>query len=207
MRRAGVPATRIDVVHHGLDPAFLSGADPSARDGQPYLLAVGGVSPRKNTRRLIEAFVRWRGRGGRGAFHRLVITGISLDQEFVRSGLPDGVTLTGYVDKGELRRLYASAAAFVYPGIYEGFGFPILEAMACGTPVVTSSTGAAPEIAGGAALLVDPFDPDSIEGGIERATEPEEAERLRALGRERIRAFRWEDAARATIEAYRRAAA
>jgi glycosyltransferase involved in cell wall biosynthesis len=93
----------------------------------------------------------------------------------------------------------------VYPGVYEGFGLPIVEAMACGTPVVTSSTGSAPEIAGGAAVLVDPFDLNSIEKGIEQATQPDEAARLRALGTQRARAFRWDLAAEATLDAYRRA--
>ena len=119
--------------------------------------------------------------------------------------MPDGVTLLGYVEKVELRRLYAGAAAFLYPGIYEGFGLPIVEAMACGAPVVTSSTGAAPEIAGGAALIVDPFDPASIEAGLERIAHPEEAARLRALGLERARAFRWESTAQETLDTYRRA--
>ena len=206
MRRAGVPAAKIDVVYHGVDPRFapFDGAPPSG--DSPYLLAVGGVSPRKNTRRLIDAFARWRERGGRAAGYRLLITGNSLDEEFVQTGpVPDGVTLLGFVDQAELRRLYAGASAFVYPGIYEGFGLPIVEAMACGTPVVTSSTGSAPEIAGGAAVLVDPFDLASIENGIERATQPDEAARLRALGAQRARAFRWDLAAEATLDAYRRA--
>jgi glycosyltransferase involved in cell wall biosynthesis len=203
-RRAGVPASRIDVIYHGLDPAFAPDPAAPAKESEPYLLAVGGVSPRKNTRRLIEAFVRWRRRGS-GAGHRLLITGTSLDYDFVRQGaLPDGVSLLGYVDKAELRRLYAGAAAFVYPGIYEGFGLPIVEAMACGAPVVTSTTGAAPEIAGGAALLVDPFDPASIEAGIDRAVQPGTAAELRAQGLVRARAFRWADAAAATVDVYRR---
>jgi glycosyltransferase involved in cell wall biosynthesis len=206
IRRAGIAASRIDVVYHGLDPVFTGGAVGAPPAGEtPYLLAVGGVSPRKNTRRLIEAFARWRARGGRGAAYRLLITGTSLDGDFMRNGAPpDGVSLLGYVDKAELPRLYAGAAAFVYPGIYEGFGLPIIEAMACGAPVVTSSTGAAPEIAGGAALIVDPFDVASLEAGLERATLPDEAARLRTLGRERARAFRWEVAAQATLAVYRR---
>jgi glycosyltransferase involved in cell wall biosynthesis len=137
----------------------------------------------------------------------LRITGTSLDRGFARSGsdLPDGVSLLGYVDKAELPGLYAGAAAFLYPGIYEGFGLPIIEAMACGAPVITSSTGAAPEIAAGAAILVDPFVVESIESGIEQAVQREEADRLRALGYERARLFNWSDAADATIETYRRA--
>ena len=205
MRRAGVPASRIDVVYHGLDPLFLaSPAPPAASVAGPYFLAVGGVSPRKNSRRLIEAFARWRARGGRRTDYQLLITGSSLDHDFLAGGqLPPGVRLLGYVDKATLPGLYAGAAAFVYPGIYEGFGIPIVEAMACGAPVVTSITGATPEIAGGAALLVDPFDVAAIEAGLEQVTRPEEALRLRALGRERARLFDWSAAAAATIETYR----
>jgi glycosyltransferase involved in cell wall biosynthesis len=205
IRRAHVPAAKIDVVYHGVDPAFAP-LEQAATSESPYLLAVGGVSPRKNARRLIEAFVRWRGRGGRAQSYRLLITGHSLDPEFAHERLaPEGVSLLGYVDQAELRRLYAGAAAFIYPAIYEGFGLPIVEAMACGAPVVTSRTGSAPEIAGGAAIIVDPFDPASIEAGMERVTQPGEAEQLRALGFERARAFRWEQAAQATLDAYRRA--
>ncbi len=208
VRRAGVPASKIDVVYHGLDPVF------SAADGQksggasapgPYFLAVGGVSPRKNTRRLIQAFTRWRGRGGHRSAYQLRITGTSLDPSFASNGaqLPEAVSLLGYVDKAELPGLYAGAAAFLYPGVYEGFGLPIIEAMACGAPVLTSTTGAAPEIAGGAAILVDPFATESIEAGIERITVPDEALRLRGLGRQRARVFNWSAAAEATLQTYR----
>ena len=207
IRRAGVPASKIDVVYHGLDPVYARPVAPTARSSpEPYVLAVGGVSPRKNTRRLIEAFTRWRGRGGHRSGYQLLITGTSLDPEFSRSGtsLPQGVKLLGYVEKEQLPPLYAGAAAFLYPGIYEGFGLPIIEAMSCGTPVVTSRTGAAPEIAGGAAILVDPFDVGAIEGGLEQVIRREEAERLRLLGMDRARGFHWKAAAAATIEAYRR---
>jgi glycosyltransferase involved in cell wall biosynthesis len=209
IQRAGVSASKIDVVYHGLDQVFTPPVSPAreAESASPYVLAVGGVSPRKNTRRLIEAFTRWRARGGHRSAFQLWITGTSLDPEFTQSGapLPSGVKLLGYVDKAQLPGLYARAAAFLYPGIYEGFGLPIIEAMACGTPVVTSRTGAAPEIAGGAAILVDPFDVGSIEGGLEQATHSAEAERLRSLGTDRARGFHWKAAAAATIDAYRRA--
>ena len=209
IRRASVPASRIDVVHHGLDPIFRA-PDPQEQPtsaSEPYFLAVGGVSPRKNTRRLIEAFTRWRARGGSRTEYRLRITGTSLDRGFAEDGapLPEAVSLLGYVDKDELPRLYAGAAGFLYPGIYEGFGLPIIEAMACGAPVLTSTTGAAPEVAGGAALLVDPFAVGGIEAGIERMTVPEETLRLRTLGYERARGFTWKAAAQSTIETYRRA--
>jgi glycosyltransferase involved in cell wall biosynthesis len=206
VRRAGVPASRIEVVYHGLDPLFATpAAGTASADRPPYVLAVGGVSPRKNTRRLIEAFTRWRERGGHRAPYRLLITGTSLDSDFLEEGsaLPDHVSLLGYVDKAELPGLYAGAAVFLYPGIYEGFGLPILEAMACGAPVVTSTTGAAPEIAGGAAILVDPFDVTSIAEGLERATIAGEADGLRALGRDRVKHFDWDVAAAATEAVYR----
>jgi glycosyltransferase involved in cell wall biosynthesis len=206
VRRAGVPASKIDVVYHGLDPVFSRRPEQGNTEPEtPYVLAVGGVSPRKNTRRLIGAFARWKARGGHRARYRLLITGTSLDVDFAQNGsaLPEGVSLLGYVDKGALPGLYAGAAAFLYPGIYEGFGLPIIEAMACGAPVVTSRTGAAPEIAGGAAILVDPFEVESIEAGLEQATRPEEASRLRALGSARARQFEWSAAADATVEIYR----
>ena len=207
VKRARVPASKIEVVYHGLDPLFTAHrATAPGPEGRPYVLAVGGVSPRKNTRRLIEAFMRWRERGSFRSEYRLHITGTSLDRRFAAAGaaLPDGVSLLGYVPKAELPGLYAGASAFLYPGIYEGFGLPILEAMACGAPVVTSTTGAAPEIAGGAAVLVDPFDVGSIAEGLERAAIPDEADRLRALGRERVKGFEWAAAAAATEEVYRR---
>jgi glycosyltransferase involved in cell wall biosynthesis len=210
IRHARVPASRIDVVYHGLDPAFATptqDAKPALADS-PYLLAVGGVSPRKNTRRVIAAFTRWRARGGHRREYALRISGSSLEPDFQRdaSPLPDGVSLLGYVDKAELRRQYAGAAALLYPSIYEGFGLPIIEAMACGTPVVTSRTASAPEIAGGAAILVDPFAVESIESGLEQVTKPDEADRLRDLGRERARLFQWSTAASQTVEIYRRLA-
>jgi glycosyltransferase involved in cell wall biosynthesis len=207
VRRAGVPASKIEVIYHGLDPAFSTAQNGAGRapPASPYVLAVGGVSPRKNTRRLIAAFSSWRARGGHRSQYQLLITGTSLDTDFDQNGsaLPEGVSLLGYVDKAELPGLYSGAAAFLYPGIYEGFGLPIIEAMASGAPVVTSRTGAAPEIAGGAAILVDPFDVGSIETGLEQALQPEEARRLIELGRDRARLFEWSAAANATIEMYR----
>lgn len=207
VRRAGVRASRIEVIYHGLDPAFGARSESRTRseNESPYVLAVGGVSPRKNTRRLIEAFTLWRSRGGYRSGYRLLITGTSLDSDFAQNGsaLPEGVSLLGYVQKAELPALYGGAAAFLYPGIYEGFGLPIIEAMACGTPVVTSQTGAAPEIAGGAAVLVDPFDVENIAAGLEQASRPEEGTRLRELGAQRARQFEWRDAAAATIQVYR----
>jgi glycosyltransferase involved in cell wall biosynthesis len=210
VRIAGVPASRIEVVHLGVDPIYF--CPPAQRLGPgpwkdaPYVFAVGGISPRKNGRRLIEAFVRWRARGGQRSRYRLLIAGNSLDPRFAGDGaavLPEGIIQLGHVDDAQLRALYAEAQALLFPTIYEGFGLPIIEAMASGTPVVTSRTGSAPEAAGDAAILVDPFDVGDIADGLEVVTQPEEQSRLRALGPARARHFTWERAALATGEVYR----
>ncbi len=175
-------------------------------DAAPYVLAVGGVSPRKNTRRLIEAFSRWRARGGHRAPYRLLITGTSLDHDFAavqRSA--GGVSLLGYVDKAELPGLYAGAAAFLYPGIYEGFGLPIIEAMACGSPGRHLATPGPRRRSPATqrSSWIRSTSPAWKRDSSGRRT-PDEAERLRVLGHERARAFRWEAAAQATIDVYRR---
>jgi len=207
-RIAGVSAARIVVVHLGVDPIYF--CPPTHQHGPgpwqdgPYVLAVGGISPRKNGRRLLEAFARWRGRGGERLRYRLLVAGKSLDPQFAgRATLPEGVVQLGHVDDAMLHNLYGEAQALLFPTIYEGFGLPIIEAMASGTPVVTSRTGSAPEAAGDAAILVDPFDVDDIAAGLETATRPDEQTRLRALGPARARHFTWERAALATGEVYR----
>ncbi|MBA3521658.1 MAG: glycosyltransferase family 4 protein [Gemmatimonadales bacterium] len=210
VRIAGVPASRIDVVHLGVDPIYFlpptAKLDTGPWGEAPYVLAVGGVSPRKNGRRVIDAFTRWRSRGGARLSYRLLITGKSLDPAFAGAGspdLPDGVSLLGHVDDAMLHALYAGAKVLLFPAIYEGFGLPIVEAMASGTPVVTSRTGSAPEAAGGAAVLVDPFDVEAIASGLELATRPDEQARLRALGPRWAERFTWERTAIQTGEIYR----
>lgn len=210
MRLAGTPASRIEVVHLGVEPRYFHQPAPDPRpgpwDGGPYVLAVGGISPRKNGRRVLEAFTRWRARGGWRHAYRLLVAGQSLDPAFAGPGpaaVPDGVTLLNHVDDEALHTLYARAAVLLFPALYEGFGLPILEAMALGTPVVTSVTGSAPEAAGDAAVLVDPFDADSIATGLELALQPEEQRRLRCEGPVQARRFTWERTAAATAEVYR----
>jgi glycosyltransferase involved in cell wall biosynthesis len=111
----------------------------------------------------------------------------------------------GEVDDAELARLYRGARCVAYPSLYEGFGIPVLEAMACGAPVVTSRGGATEEVAGGAAVLVDATSVESIAAGIEEAVA--RADELRGRGLERARAYSWDESARLTLEAYREAAA
>jgi glycosyltransferase involved in cell wall biosynthesis len=158
------------------------------------VLAVGTLEPRKNLARAIEAAARigvdlrvvgapgWGGVEARGA----------------------NVTWLGSVDDDELARQYRGALCVIYPSVYEGFGLPVLEAMACGAAVVTSAGGATAEVAGDAALLVDPLDVGAIAGGIETAIASREALRLRGI--DRARGFSWDEAARLTQAVYEEAA-
>ncbi len=188
----GVDAERVRVI--GVPPGSQFSPEGPAADGD-YVLSVGTIEPRKNLPRLVEAArrsdvkLRVVGSWGWG--------GVEVDGA--------GVEWLGDVTDDELARLYRGALCLAYPSVYEGFGIPVLEAMASGTPVVTSAGGATEEVAGGAAVLVDPRDPAAIAAGIE------EAERRRnelvALGLERAKAFSWAEAAAATVDVYREAAA
>jgi glycosyltransferase involved in cell wall biosynthesis len=154
------------------------------------VLAVGTLEPRKNLPRVVLAAER---------------AGVELRVVGARGWGEVGVESAGFVSDDELARLYRGAACLVYPSLYEGFGLPVLEAMASGTPVVTSRNGALAELSGGAAVLVDPRDVDAIAGGIGEAGR--RREELRAAGLERARAFTWEAAGKATAAVYREAAA
>jgi glycosyltransferase involved in cell wall biosynthesis len=171
-----VPRARIRVVPNGVEEAFAPDG-PAAEGG--YVLAVGTLEPRKNLARVVEAArlagVELRVAGGEGW------------------GGVDVAGRVGFVDDDELAALYRGARCLVYPSLYEGFGIPVLEAMACGTPVVTSRGGATEETAGGAAVLVDPLDVESIAAGIAEAER--RRDELRAAGLARARQFTWARAA------------
>jgi alpha-1,3-rhamnosyl/mannosyltransferase len=179
-----VPAERVRVVPHGVDDVFST--DGPAAEGE-YVLAVATLEPRKNLARAVEA--------ARAAGVELRVVGAQ--------GW-GGVEVDGWVGEipdAELAALYRGARCVLYPSLYEGFGLPVLEAMACGTPVVTSVGTAMEEVAGAAAVLVDPLDVDSIANGIGDAI-ARRAE-LSALGRERAREFTWPRAADAIVEIWR----
>jgi glycosyltransferase involved in cell wall biosynthesis len=187
-----VPDDKIRVVPNGVDAVFTR-EGPSA-DGD-YVLAVGTLEPRKNLPRLVEA--------ARRNDVELRIVGARGWGDVDVGG--NGVRWLGELQDIELARLYRGALCFAYPSLYEGFGIPVLEAMACGTPVVTSRRTAMEEVADGAAVLVDPTDPAELAAGIERAAS--HREELVQHGLERARAFRWDAIAGATVEVYREAAA
>src|SRR6476646_2906522 len=168
----GVPAERIDVIPNAVGPPFV--ADGPTAEGD-YVLAVGTLEPREHL-----AHVQPSARA------------LAVELRVVRSRGWGDVQVDGWlgrVSDDELAALYRGARCLVYPSLYEGFGIPVLEAMACGTPVVTSRGGATEEVAGGAAVLVDPRDPESIAAGIEEASS--RREELRPLGLERAGTYSW----------------
>jgi glycosyltransferase involved in cell wall biosynthesis len=158
------------------------------------VLAVGTLEPRKNLARSIEA--------ARRLGLELRVAGMEGWGGVDASG--PGVSWVGFASDEELARLYRGALCVVYPSLYEGFGIPVLEAMACGAPVVTSRGGATEEVAGGAAVLVDPEDVASIAAGIEEAIL--RRDELRAAGLRRARDYSWDASAKLLLEAYEDAA-
>jgi glycosyltransferase involved in cell wall biosynthesis len=198
VERFALPPERVVVTPYGLDPVY--GPNGPAPPSGEYALFVGGLEPRKDPVAALEAFARVDGD------LRLILAGPpKRGREEVlstarRLGLDQRVELRGHVSKEELAMLYRGASCLIFPSRYEGFGLPVLEAMASGTPVVATAAGAVPEVAGDAAVLVEPGDADALAAGIERALA--ERERLRAAGLERARSFSWVETARRTLEVY-----
>ena len=218
---AGAQPERISVVHHGVSPRFRPVEDQDliaatqAKYGiaSPYFLYVGTVQPRKNLARLLEGFASAIRNWGLGDEQsdptpQLVIAGKHgwLTGEIERQSTllfgpgSSAVRFTGYIADADLPALLSGALAFVFPSLYEGFGMPILEAMACGTPVLASATSALPEIAGDAALLIEPEDTSAIADGLARlASDAALRADLRARGLVRAAQFTWERCAEETL--------
>lgn len=212
-----VPADKIFVAYNGVDTGvFYPRTDPQAlqrtRDkyGIPdsYFLYLGTLEPRKNIERLIEAYAALRSK--RPDCPVLVLAGRkgwlynTIFQRVAQLHLEERVLFTGYVEDGDAPFLLSGAHAFLFPSLYEGFGMPPLEAMACGVPVLTANTSSLPEVVGDAALLVDPYDVDSILFGMERLLDDEQLRRdLAEKGRARAALFTWEASAHTVMGVYR----
>jgi len=183
----GIPPERVVVTPNGVDPAFHPATQTAA--ARPYALAVGAIQERKNQRAALAA--------ARDAGLELVVVGPVKDQRAAAELREGGARLEGYVEVERLAELYRGAACLVQSSRYEGFGLPVVEAMASGTPVVTVPDPALVEVAGEAAVVVPEAE---LAAGIRRAVE--ERDTLAAKGLERARAFTWEAAARAAVTAY-----
>jgi len=197
--RYGLPLERIRTVHPAYDATAFGRAaldDPPRHGGDEYVLYVGNLLPHKNLLRLLDAMAILR----RRRFCRLVIRGhgrtgyVRAVHERVETlGLGDAVTFLDYLPENTLRSLYTKAACLVLPSLGEGFGIPVLEAMACGTPVVTSDIPALREVGGDAALLADPYETMSIADAMYRALSDRALrEELRERGWRRVQAFSWQ---------------
>jgi glycosyltransferase involved in cell wall biosynthesis len=206
-RAYDVPADAIDVVWEAPNPRLSDGAlIPTSRAARPphqdaYLLAFGGITPNKNIDRLLRAFALARDR--HGVSQRLVMVGRL--PASVRPQDTAGVVATGYLDESELARILGDADALVFPSLYEGFGLPVLEAMAAGVPVICSRAAAIPEVAGDAAIYFDPRDVEDMASKIALVSRDAALRGdLAARGRVRAASFSWERAARETLAIYRR---
>jgi glycosyltransferase involved in cell wall biosynthesis len=204
-RLLGLDAERIEVIYPGVPEVYFGARSrPSER---PYILYLGTIEPRKNVDTLLDAWENFRLRGD----FDLIVAGASGwagEKTMARlAARPAGVRYLGYVPEDELPGLTAGAAAFVYPSLYEGFGFPVAQAMAAGVPVITSNTSCLPEVAGDGALFVDPRSATEIQAAMERLlTSPELRQKLATAGLERARQeFRWNVCGRKSLEFFHRA--
>jgi glycosyltransferase involved in cell wall biosynthesis len=198
---------KVSAVHNGLTPIPEDDTEPvDGLDEGEYLLFVGSLNPRKNVARLLDAYERYRGRADDPL--PLVLAGSQRDVFAAVDRSPiDGVHALGFVPDEQRNWLYHNATALLFPSLYEGFGLPIVEAMDCGIPVLTSNIGAMAEVAGDAAILVDPTDTDDIAAGIERlVTDDDLRETLVEAGRNRADAFTWASTAAEMAAIYRQVA-
>lgn len=218
VERLAVPREKVHVIHLGISPAFAAERDEAAVEHvrrayglrAPFVLAVGTIEPRKDYETLIKAFAAARSEpdgpkmlviaGRPGWLYEGVYAAVE------RLKLGDAVKLLDYVPDADLPALYHAASAVAMPSIYEGFGIPVVEAMACGTPVVCSTGGSLPEIAGDAALLIPPGDVDALANALARILRDADLRTaLRARGLERARHFTWERAAAEHVAVYHEA--
>lgn len=205
----GFPAERVSVVHHGFDPVDEVASEELAAfraelaGDAPIVLSVGAIQERKNTARLVQAFTRLSGdpvlvlAGAEG------FGGAAIAEQIEASPAAGRMRRLGYVDAATRAKLYRLADVFAFPSLDEGFGIPVLEAMSCGLPVLTSDRSALPEVAGGAALLVDPYSVDAIETGLAGLLDDADIRaRMGRAGLRRAAEFSWDRCARETYAIY-----
>lgn len=213
------PADKIQVIYQGIDPSFVPATTaeiqriqatyaPRAADGsvRPYLLMLGTLEPRKNHLTAMRALLRLK---AAGMSHTLLIAGgegwlfAPIREQVDKLGLQNDVYFTGYIPAHDLAPLYGGATCVLQPSLYEGFGFPVLEAMACGAPVICSNVSSLPEAAGDAALQIDPLDDVALAAAVQRVTQEEGlAAAMHTKGVAHAARFRWERCAAETMAVY-----
>jgi glycosyltransferase involved in cell wall biosynthesis len=213
----GVDVSRVVVVYPGVESRFQRVQDQHTLDAvrqrynlpDRFALGLGTLQPRKNLGRLIEAYAGMR--EGLGSGLHLVIAGGAgwmyegVFRRVAELGLQNLVSFPGYIADEDLPALYSLADLFVFPSLYEGFGLPVLEAMACGTPVVTSAVSSLPEVAGDAALLVDPLDTQALAEAMRRVMDDAKLRsEMVQKGLDQARRFTWSGSARQLLETYHR---
>jgi glycosyltransferase involved in cell wall biosynthesis len=217
VRYLQVERERISVIPMGCDARFQPVAEPARAAAMQrrydlprrYILFVGTLEPRKNVKTLLQAFAMLLAETPQDDLALVIAGGNGWGREDYLAavetlGLRDRVRFTGFVEDDLLPELYRGALLFVYPSLYEGFGLPVLEAMACGTPVITSNRASLPEVAGDAALLVDPTRPEALAAAMTSIISNGELRQgLRAKGLARARAFTWDGVAEQTVAIYR----
>lgn len=195
----GIDESKVITIHSGVGEQFRPVSNEMIHSvcmrydiNNPYLLTVSTFEPRKNLGRLFEA---WKMISKSSIDIDLIVVGIPANsaRNLGYSKIPENVKIIGYVDDHDLPALYSGSISFIFPSIYEGFGLPILEAMACGTPVITSNTTSIPEIAGNAAMLVDPLNVDEIAEAIQEVIINDQLrDTLRQKGVQHASQFTWE---------------
>jgi glycosyltransferase involved in cell wall biosynthesis len=199
----GIPEPKITPIALAYDHEHFRPIEVSAPE-IPYFLYLGRPNPYKNLPRLLDAFATL----PRSIEHHLQIVGAfdprytpALQQQARELGIENRVQFLDYLSYDDLPRIFNQATALVFPSLWEGFGLPVLEAMACGTPVITSNLSSLPEVAGNAAILVNPYSKEEIASAMRvLAEEGETRSRLRELGIERAQGFRWQRTGKATVE-------
>ncbi len=217
----GIPSARVEVIHNAIDPRFLHGHATEAdrrflaeryQITHPFLLYAGRISPHKNLVRIIEAFSALKAELEKEAMYpdlKLIIIGDELSKHpdlrrtVIRGGVQNDVRFLGFVPIDVLRIFYDAAKVFVFPSLYEGFGLPPLEAMAHGTPVLTSNASSLPEVVGHSAVMVNPENVFEIMRGLHRVLLDQALrEKLKQRGYEQVKKFSWDQSARNILNVY-----
>ncbi|MFN2118527.1 MAG: glycosyltransferase family 4 protein [Candidatus Promineifilaceae bacterium] len=214
MEQWAVPEDKITVLYSGVNQDYQPVKDPLLLDkvkkiydlgDAPYLLSVGTIQPRKNYQMLIQAFASIAG----SYPHNLFIAGgkgwleDNMMAEAARQGIADRVRFLGFIADEHLSALYSAASLFLFPSLYEGFGLPVLEAMACGVPAVISNSSSLPEVGGEAALHLDPRQPEAWSEGMDRVlSDPGLAAAMVDAGFEQVQRFSWEKSAQELLDIY-----